>query len=190
NWLLEEAKLKRLPAEKELARQIHIVIGAGSGIGKETAHRLVKEGATIVAVDLNKAAAEATAKEITDKLGQGIGVAGSGISGCGPAIGLAANITDRASIRAMLDQVALAYGGFDSIEVTAGIFVPSDTTGHIPDDKWALTFNINVTGSYLVADEAFKTWKEQGLKGALVLTTSANAAVAKKGSLAYDTSKA
>ncbi len=189
-WLLEEAKLQRMPAEKELARQVHIVIGAGSGIGKETAHRLVKEGAHIVAVDLNQASAEATAKGITDKLGQGIGVAGSGISGCGPAIGLAANITDRASIRAMLDEVALAYGGFDSIEVTAGIFVASDTTGHIPDEKWALTFGINVTGLYLVADEAFKTWKEQGLKGALVLTTSANAVVAKKGSVAYDTSKA
>jgi len=189
-WLLEEAKLQRMPAEKELARQVHVVIGAGSGIGKEVAHRLVKEGAHIVCVDLNKDAAEATAKEITDKYGIGIGVAGSGISGCGPALGLSANVTDRASIRAALDQVALAYGGFDSIEVTAGIFVPSDTTGHIPDDKWALTFNINVTGSYLVADEAYKTWKEQGLKGSLVLTTSANAAVAKKGSLAYDTSKA
>ena len=189
-WLLEEAKLQRMPAEKELARQVVVVIGAGSGICKETAHRLVKEGAHIVAVDLNAAAAEATAKEITDNYGLGIGVAGTGNSNCGPAIGLAANITDRASIRAMLDQVALAYGGFDSICVTAGIFVPSDTTGHIPDDKWTLTFNINVTCSYLVADEAFKTWKEQGLRGNLVLTTSANAAVAKKGSLAYDTSKA
>ena len=189
-WLLEEAKLKRMPAEKELARQVIVVIGAGSGIGKETAHRLVKEGAHIVCVDLNEAAAQATAKEIEAKYGVGIGVAGTGLSNCGPALGLAANITDRASIRKMLDQVALAYGGFDSICVTAGIFVPSDTTGHIPDDKWALTFNINVTGSYLVGDEAFKTWKEQGLKGNLVLTTSANAAVAKKGSVAYDTSKA
>ena len=189
-WLLEEAKLKRMPAEKELARQIIIVIGAGSGIGKETAHRLVKEGAHIVCVDLNEAAAAATAKEITDKYGLGIGVAGTGLSNCGPAIGLAANITDRASIRRMLDDVAIAYGGFDSICVTAGIFVPSDTTGHIPDDKWALTFNINVTGSYFVGDEAYKTWKEQGLKGQLVLTTSANAAVAKKGSVAYDVSKA
>jgi rhamnulose-1-phosphate aldolase/alcohol dehydrogenase len=189
-WLLEEAKLKRMPAEKELARQVIVVIGAGSGIGRETAHRLVKEGAHIVAVDLNEAAAAATAKEITDKHGVGIGVAGTGLSNCGPALGLAANITDRASIRRMLDDVALAYGGFDSICVTAGIFVPSDTTGHIPDDKWALTFGINVTGSYLVGDEAAKTWKEQGLRGSLVLTTSANAAVAKKGSLAYDTSKA
>ena len=189
-WLLEEAKLKRMPAEKELARQVVVVVGAGSGIGKETAHRLVKDGAHIVSVDLNKEAAEATAKEIEGTYGTGIGVAGSGVSGCGPAIGLSANITDRKSIREMLDQVALAYGGFDSICVTAGIFVPTDTTGHIPDEKWAVTFNINVTGSYLVGDEAAKTWKEQGLRGKLVLTSSANAVVAKKGSVAYDTSKA
>ncbi|MBL9187352.1 MAG: bifunctional rhamnulose-1-phosphate aldolase/short-chain dehydrogenase [Opitutaceae bacterium] len=189
-WLLEEAKLKRMPAEKELARQVIIVVGAGSGIGKETAHRLVKEGAHIVCVDMNLAAAQATAKEITDKHGLGIGVAGTGLSNCGPALGLACNITDRASVRAMLDDVALAYGGFDSICVTAGVFWPSDTTGHIPDDKWAFTFGVNVTGSYIVGDEAYKTWKEQGLRGALVLTTSANAAVAKKGSVAYDTSKA
>ena len=189
-WLLEEAKLKRMPAEKELARQVVIVIGAGSGIGKETAHRIVKEGAHIVCVDMKIETAQATAKEITDKYGVGIGVAGSGISACGPALGLAANIVDRASVRAMLDDVALAYGGFDSICVTAGVFWPSDTTGHIPDDKWAFTFGVNVTGSYIVGDEALKTWKEQGLKGQLVLTTSANAAVAKKGSLAYDCSKA
>jgi rhamnulose-1-phosphate aldolase/alcohol dehydrogenase len=189
-WLLEEAKLQRMPAEKELARQVVIVIGAGSGIGKEVVHRIVRDGAHAVCVDLNQGAAEATAKEITDRYGVGIGVAGSGISNCGLAVGLSGNITDRASVRAMLNDTMLAYGGFDSIAVTAGIFVAPDTTGHIPDDKWALTFAINVTGSYLVADEAAKTWKEQGLRGNLVLTTSANAAVAKKGSLAYDTSKA
>ena len=189
-WLLEEAKLKRMPAEKELARQVVIVIGAGSGIGKETAHRLGREGAHIVCVDLNEAAAQETANELLAKYGAGIGVAGSGLSNCGPAIGLGANITDRASIRRMLDDVAIAYGGFDSICVTAGIFVPSNTTGHIPDDKWGVTFAINVTGAYLVGDEAAKTWKKQGLRGNLVLTTSANAVVPKKGSVAYDCSKA
>lgn len=189
-WLLEEAKLQRMPAEKELARQVVVVIGAGSGIGKETAHRLVREGAHLACVDLNAEAAQATAKEITDKHGLGIGVAGTGLSACGPALGLAANITDRASVRRMLDDVILAYGGLDAICVTAGIFVPSDTSGHIPDEKWALTFAINVTGSYVVGDEAAKTWREQGLRGNLVLTTSANAVVAKKGSVAYDTSKA
>ena len=107
-------------------------------------------------------AAQATAKEITDNYGLGIGVAGTGLSKCGPALGLACDITDRASIRRMLDHVALAYGGFDSICVTAGIFVPSDTTGHIPDEKWAHTFSINVTGRYLVADEASKPGKSRG----------------------------
>jgi rhamnulose-1-phosphate aldolase/alcohol dehydrogenase len=189
-WALEEAKLRRMPPDKELAGRVVIVIGAGSGIGRETALRLVREGAHIVCVDLNQAAAQATADEILKKTGLGIGVAGTGISACGPAIALQADITKRDSIRAMLDQVILAYGGFDSIAVTAGIFVPSDTTGHIPDEKWSLTFNINVTGSYLVADEASKDFKAQGLRGSMVLTTSANAAVAKKGSLAYDTSKA
>ena len=189
-WLLEEAKLQRMPAEKELARQVVVVIGAGSGIGKEVAHRLIKEAAHIVSVDLNVDAAKATAKELTDKYGVGIGVAGTGLSNCGPALGLACDITNRASIRAMLDQVVLAYGGFDHIIVTAGYFCAPDKSGHIPDEKWALTFNINVTGSYLVADEASRIWKEQGIDGSLVLTTSANAVVSKKGSVAYDTSKA
>jgi rhamnulose-1-phosphate aldolase/alcohol dehydrogenase len=189
-WLLEEAKLQRMPAEKELARQVIAVVGAGSGIGREVALRLVKEGAHVVAVDMNNAAAEATAKEITDKHGLGIGVAGSGVSGCGPAVAVVANITQRASIRAALAEAVLAYGGIDSIAITAGIFVPPDTAGSIPDDKWALTYAINVTGLYLVADEARPLWKEQGLRGSLVLTTSANAVVAKKGSVAYDTSKA
>jgi rhamnulose-1-phosphate aldolase/alcohol dehydrogenase len=189
-WLLEEAKLQRMPAEKELARHVVVVIGAGSGIGREVAHRLIKEGAHIVSVDLNADAAKATAKELTDKYGMGIGVAGTGISNCGPAVGVSCDITNRASIRAMLDQVVLAYGGFDHIVVTAGYFCPPDKSGHIPDDKWALTFNINVTGGYLVADEAARIWKEQGLDGTLVLTTSANAVVSKKGSVAYDTSKA
>jgi rhamnulose-1-phosphate aldolase/alcohol dehydrogenase len=189
-WLLEEAKLRRMPPEKELARQVIIVIGAGSGIGKEVALRLVKEGAHIVCVDVKLDSAQATAREITDKYGPGIGVAGSGISNCGPALGLACDITNRTSVRALLDQVALAYGGFDSIIITAGVFFTPDTTGHIPDDKWDVTFRVNVTGSYIVADEASKTWKEQGLPGNLVLTTSANAVVAKKGSVAYDASKA
>ncbi len=189
-WLLEEAKLKRMPAEKELARQVVIVIGAGSGIGKEVAHRLVKEGAHIVCVDMKAESAQATAKEITDKYGVGIGVAGTGLSNCGLAIGLGCDITNRSSVRTMLDQVALAYGGFDSICITAGVFWPSDTTGHIPDEKWAFIFNVNVTGSYIVGDEAAKTWRDQGLPGSLVLTTSANAVVAKKGSVGYDCSKA
>lgn len=189
-WLLEEAKLQRMPPEKELARNVVVIVGAGSGIGRATALRVAREGAHVVCADLDQAAAEATANELTDIYGMGIGVAGSGISAAGPAIGLGVDVTDRRSVQEMFEQVLLAYGGLDNVIVTAGVFVPPDTTGRIPDEKWTQTFAVNVTGGYLVADEARKIWQAQGLRGTLVLTTSVNAAVAKKGSLAYDTSKA
>lgn len=189
-WLLEEAKLRRMPPEKELDRQIHVVIGAGAGIGKAAAHRLVKEGAHIICVDLDEAAAKETANEIIAKYGAGIGVGGTGISDCGPAIGLACDITNRASVQQLFTNVMLAYGGMDAVIVTAGIFVPPDKAGYIADHLWDKTFAINVTGAYIVADEANKIFQQQGLPANVVLTTSANAVVAKKGSLAYDTSKA
>lgn len=189
-WLLEEAKLQRMPPEKELARRIVVVVGAGSGIGRATAHRVAREGAHVVCADLHAEAAQAAADELTARYGKGIGVAGSGISSSGPAIGLGVDITRRESVRALFEQVLLAYGGLDDVIVTAGIYVPPDREGRIPDDKWGLSFNINVTGLYLVADEANRIWRTQELRGNLVLTTSVNAAVSKKGSLAYDTSKA
>lgn len=189
-WLLEEAKLRRMPPEKELDRQVIVVIGAGAGIGKATAHRLVREGAHIVCVDLDENAAQETANEIIARYGAGIGVAGTGISNCGPAIGLACNITDRASVQQMFTDALLAYGGIDTVVVTAGIFVPPDKAGYIPDQLWDKTFAINVTGAYIVADEANRIFRRQGLPANVVLTTSANAVVAKKGSLAYDASKA
>ncbi|HEX8138084.1 MAG TPA: bifunctional rhamnulose-1-phosphate aldolase/short-chain dehydrogenase [Pyrinomonadaceae bacterium] len=189
-WLLEEAKLKRMPPEKELDRQIVVIIGAGAGIGKATAHRVVREGAHVVCVDLDERAAKESAQEIINQYGEGIGVAGTGISNCGPAIGLSCDITNRESVAQMFNDVMLAYGGIDAVVVTAGIFVPPDKSGRVEDRQWALTFGINVTGAYIVADEAHKIFKKQGLPGNIVLTTSANAVVAKKGSLAYDTSKA
>ncbi len=189
-WLLEEAKLKRMPPEKELARNAVVVIGAGSGIGKAVAHRIAKEGAHVICADLSEESAKETADELVNIYGVGIGVAGTGISGCGTAIGLAVDITNRETVKSMLENVTLAYGGVDNIIITAGIFVPPDKQGHIPDDKWALTYAINVTGPYLVADEAKLIWQAQGLRTSLVITTSANGAVAKQGSVAYDTSKA
>jgi len=166
------------------------VVGAGNGIGKAVAHRLAKEGAHVVCADLSLEAAEATAKELTAVYGMGIGVAGTGVSGCGPAVALQVNITDRASVRAMFQQTVLAYGGIDHIIVTAGVFIAPDREGHVTDDQWKTTFDVNVMGLYLVGDESRALWARQGLRGSMVLTTSVNAFVSKKGSLAYDSSKA
>jgi len=189
-WALEEAKLQRMPAEQSLARNVVLVIGAGGGIGEATALRVAQAGAHVVCADLGLESAEATAKRLTDIYGMGIGVAGTGISGCGSAIGLDVDITQRERVREMLAQVLLAYGGIDNVIITAGVFVTPDNTGHIPDEKWRFTFDVNVMGCYIVADEARNIWEAQGLQGSLVVTTSVNATIPKKGSLAYDTSKA
>ncbi len=189
-WLLEEAKLQRMPAEKALARNVAVVVGGGSGIGKAVAHRLATEGGHIVCADMNKDAAQGTADELTGIYGQGIGVAGTGISGCGPAIGVASNMTDRDSIKQLIKDTVLAYGGVDHLVVTAGVFVPPDRTGHLTDNQWKLTFDVNVMGLYNTLDELRDLFATQDLPASVVLTTSVNAVVSKKGSVAYDTSKA
>lgn len=189
-WALEEAKLQRMPKEKTLARDVVVVIGAGDGIGKATAHRMAQEGAHIVCADLRESAAQSTAQELQGIYGQGIGVAGTGLSGCGPAIALQVDITDRADVKRMFRQIILAYGGIDKVIVTAGVFLAPGQNGKSNDEMFDESFAVNVKGSYIVASEAKRIWEQQQLSGALVLTTSVNATVAKKGSLAYDTSKA
>ena len=189
-WALEEAKLQRMPPEKELARKVALVIGAGSGIGVETAKRVAAEGAHVVCADRNLDGASATAEALTEKYGAGIGVAGSGISGCGQAIALAVDITDANSVNAILSETVLAYGGIDDIIVTAGVFFTPDSDGRNSAEQWRASFDVNVRGGYVVADCARPLWAAQGLPASLVLTTSVNAVVAKQGTIAYDTSKA
>jgi rhamnulose-1-phosphate aldolase/alcohol dehydrogenase len=189
-WHLEEAKLRRQPPEKELDRQVVVIIGAGAGIGKATAHRVVREGAHVVCVDLDEATARNTVEEIIAQHGAGIGVAGTGLSNCGPAVALSCDITNRKSVQEMFANAILAYGGIDAVVVTAGIFMSPDKNGQLEDRDWTRTFEINVIGAYIVADEANRVFKQQNLPANIVLTTSANAVVAKKGSLAYDASKA
>lgn len=189
-WSLEEAKLRRMPPEKELSRQIVAIVGAGSGIGREAVRRLVAEGATVAALDLNEDAARQVAEENLRSIGMGIGVAGSGISGSGAVIGLGCDVTDRDSIADALRSLLFAYGGLDHLVITSGLFVSPDSGGKVPDTAWAHSFAVNATGPFLVADEARRIWQEQALPGSLVVTTSVNATVPKKGSLAYDASKA
>jgi rhamnulose-1-phosphate aldolase/alcohol dehydrogenase len=189
-WLLEEAKLARMPPEQALDRQVVVVVGAGSGIGRALVPHFVNEGASVVAIDLHEDAARAAADEVPRRAAMGIGVAGTGISGAGQIVVLGADMTNRESVRHALEDATLAYGGIDHVVVTAGYYPTPDEHGAIDDREWARAFAVNVTGPFVVADEAWRLWKAQGLEGSLVITTSVNAVVPKTGSFAYDTSKA
>jgi NAD(P)-dependent dehydrogenase (short-subunit alcohol dehydrogenase family) len=99
------------------------------------------------------------------------------------------NIRSREAVAKALRATVAAFGGLDILINTAALF-PSSPDGVVSDAMWATTLDVNVTANYILADEAAKLFAEQGLDGAVVLTSSANAVVAKRGSEAYDVSKA
>jgi rhamnose utilization protein RhaD (predicted bifunctional aldolase and dehydrogenase)/NAD(P)-dependent dehydrogenase (short-subunit alcohol dehydrogenase family) len=176
-WQLEEAKIRRQPPEKELSRQICLVIGGGNGVGRETALLAVQRGAHVVVADKDLQAAEAVAAEAQK------------IAGKEAAIALAIDIRERTSIQSALREIVAAYGGIDIIVNTAAIF-PSSPDGKITDNQWGLTLDINVTANHRVVGEISKILHEQNLTASVVLVSSANAVVPKHGSEAYDVSKA
>jgi rhamnose utilization protein RhaD (predicted bifunctional aldolase and dehydrogenase)/NAD(P)-dependent dehydrogenase (short-subunit alcohol dehydrogenase family) len=176
-WQLEEAKIRRQPPEKQLSRQIALVVGGGSGIGREVALLAAERGAHVMVADRDTKGAEAVAKEVQSTYGREI------------ADFTPIDIRDRAAIRSALDATILRYGGIDILINTAALF-PSSPDGVITDAQWGLTLEVNVTANYLLADEFKSTLDAQGLETSIVLTSSANAVVAKRGSEAYDVSKA
>ncbi len=176
-WKLEEAKIQRQPKEKELSRRIALVVGGGSGIGRETALLAAERGAHVVVADRDFAGAQAVAEEVKAAYGKETAVAA------------AIDITKRETIQSALNETLKAFGGLDILINTAAIF-PSTPDGIINDNLWAVTLEINVTANYKLTDEAHAVFVAQGIDGSIVLTSSANAVVAKKGTEAYDVSKA
>jgi rhamnulose-1-phosphate aldolase/alcohol dehydrogenase len=175
-WALEEAKLQRMPPEKELARQVAVIVGAGPGIGRTIARRYLTEGASVYCADIQPELGEAALADLVPAFGKDNVAAG------------VVDITDRGSVRAMLDDATRRFGGIDTVVVVAAVFFPPDEQGNLPDALFKKTFEVNVYGSFVVADEAAQRMGAQG-RGSIVLISSANAVVAKKGSIAYDTSK-
>ncbi len=178
-WLLEEAKLKRMPPEKEMSRKVALLIGASPGIGHNVAERLLAQGAHVVVADINSELAGETAKTFRKRYGSESIIAET------------IDITHRASVQKALEGVIRQYGGVDVVINIAAIFIASDpATGKNTDEQWRKTFDINVVGNAILADEAQKVIAKQGTPGSIVLTSSANAVVPKKGSVPYDASKA
>jgi len=177
-WALEEAKLQRMPAEAEFSRNIGLIVGGANGIGREVALLLARKGAHLVVADFD----EAGAKRVAEQAG----------SLASPEFVKATSV-DLSSAESLAEAVRhtiLEFGGIDIAVNTAATYpIPGPGT-ELTEAQWAQTFLVNVTGNYLLARATEPVFREQELPGAMVLTSSANAVVPKKGSEAYDSSKA
>lgn len=177
-WSLEEAKIQRMPAEKALARKVALIVGASPGIGLTIAERLAKESAHVVLADINLAFAESAAQALQKRYGKEI------------ASFAQVDCTNRESVRSLFESATMQFGGVDVMVQVAALFFPPASDGRITEDQWRKTFDVNLMGAMLAADEAQRVMTAQKSDGAIVLISSANGVVAKKGSWAYDTSKA
>jgi rhamnulose-1-phosphate aldolase/alcohol dehydrogenase len=171
-WELEEAKLRRMPKPRPLATRIALVTGAGSGIGRAIAHRLVAEGACVVVADVK--GAEAVAEEL---------------GGRDRAVPVAVDVTSEEQIADAFRAAVLAFGGVDLVVNCAGISLSRPLLETTARD-WDLQHAIMARGSFLVSREAARVMTEQGLGGDIVYVASKNAVFAGPDNIAYSAAKA
>lgn len=176
-WPLELYKLSLAPAETEFSRKVAFITGGAGGIGSETARRFVSEGAHVVLADLNLEGAQKVAEEINAKYGEN------------RAYAVKMDVTNEEAVQSAYAEVALVYGGVDIIVNNAGLATssPFDETSL---KEWNLNMNVLGTGYFLVAREAFKQMKQQGIGGNMVFVGSKNSVYAGKNATAYSAAKA
>ncbi|TYL88014.1 bifunctional rhamnulose-1-phosphate aldolase/short-chain dehydrogenase [Bradyrhizobium cytisi] len=176
-WLLEEAKLQRLPKPKPLAGRIAYVTGGAGGIGGATAQRLLDEGACVVVADIDEEALKERVAAIAKRYGRDA------------AVGVKLDVTDEAAVIASFEETALAFGGVDIVVSNAGIASASpveDTSLAL----WQKNIDILATGYFLVSREAFRLLQRQKTGGTIIFVASKNGLAASAGASAYCAAKA
>ncbi|MCB5239242.1 bifunctional aldolase/short-chain dehydrogenase [Niallia circulans] len=176
-WPLELYKLSLAPTEAEFSRKVAFVTGGAGGIGSETCRLFAEQGAHVVIADLNIEGAEKVALEINEKYGSN------------RALAVKMDVTKEEAVKEAYKKTALTFGGVDIIVNNAGLATssPFDETSL---QEWNLNLNVLGTGYFLVAREAFKQMKEQGLGGSMVFIGSKNSVYAGKNVTAYSSVKA
>jgi len=176
-WLLEEAKLQRMPKPKSLAGRIALVTGGAGGIGQAVARQLLQEGACVMLTDIDGGALEEAEQALLK------------VAGRDNIATVRANITAEHEVESILNAAALRFGGVDLLVSNAGIASSApveDTTL----EMWERNQSILVTGYFLVSRAAFRIMKQQQLGGSMVYVASKNGLVASGGASAYCTAKA
>ena len=176
-WLLEEAKLQRMPKPKPLSGRVALVTGSAGGIGKAIAKKLASEGACVVLNDINEERLETAKAEFAQLFGK------DAVST------VLMDVTNSRSIENAIESASLAFGGVDIIVNNAGISLSKPITEHTVAD-WDKVYDILVKGQFLVSREAVEVMRKQGFGGDIVNIVSKNAVVSGPNNLAYGSAKA
>ncbi len=176
-WLLEEAKLQRMPKPKPLSGRIALVTGSAGGIGKAIAQKLAEEGACVLINDINEERLNGTKEEFIKKFGKDA------------VNSVLLDVTDAASIDKAVDATCLAFGGLDIVINNAGISVSKSIAEH-SIEEWDRLYDILVKGQFLVSKKGIEVMRKQGFGGDIVNIVSKNAVVAGPNNPGYGSAKA
>ncbi|MCO5292562.1 MAG: bifunctional aldolase/short-chain dehydrogenase [Chitinophagaceae bacterium] len=176
-WLLEEAKLQRMPKPKPLSGRVALVTGSGGGIGKAIAKKLAQEGACVVINDINIERINNTINEFQAAFGKDI------------AASVVLDVTNTESIKSAMDATSLAFGGVDIIINNAGISISKSITDHSVED-WDKLYDILVKGQFVVTKYAVEVMRKQDIGGDIINIVSKNSIVAGPNNAGYGSAKA
>lgn len=176
-WLLEEAKLQRMPKPKPLSGRVALVTGSAGGIGKAIAKKFAEEGACVVINDINEERLNATKEEFTKTFGK------DAVSST------MLNVTDAATINSAFDETSLAFGGVDIVINNAGISISKSIAEHTIEE-WDKLYDILVKGQFLVSKKGIEIMRKQNMGGDVVNIVSKNAVVAGPNNPGYGSAKA
>jgi rhamnulose-1-phosphate aldolase/alcohol dehydrogenase len=176
-WLLEEAKLQRMPKPRSLAGRIAFITGGAGGIGRATALRLLAEGACVTLADLDAGSLEQALSDLARSHGKDV------------VHGVVMNVVDEAAVAAAFGDAVRRFGGLDIVVSNAGI-ASAAAVEETTLDLWRKNMDVLATGYFLVARTGYRLLKEQGRGGSIVFVGSKNALAASAGASAYCTAKA
>jgi rhamnulose-1-phosphate aldolase/alcohol dehydrogenase len=176
-WLLEEAKLQRMPKEKALSRKVALITGGTGGIGKAIAQKFAEEGACVVLTDLEESLLEDTKAEFDARFGKDVTAYA------------ALDVRDENAVAEATKVANLSFGGVDIIVNCAGLSI-SKSLLNTTEEDYDILQDVLVKGQFLVSQKGVEVMKKQGIGGDIVNIVSKNALVSGPNNVAYGTAKA
>jgi rhamnulose-1-phosphate aldolase/alcohol dehydrogenase len=175
-WLLEEAKLQRMPKPKPLTGRIALITGSGGGIGKAIARKFADEGACVVLSDNNEERLQQAKEEFNKEFGRDA------------FIGSILDVTDNTTIQKTFQAAALAFGGVDIIVNNAGLSISKPIEEHTEKD-WDLLYDVLVKGQFFATQQGVEIMRKQSLGGDVINIVSKNALVSGPNNAGYGAAK-